>query len=61
MNRLPFRSALEGYQHQADALLTGWDAGDDSAVRFFCEQHPRFRRPDVLWLPKQMDTADIRK
>jgi hypothetical protein len=59
MERLPFRANLAEYSRQADAVLSGWNAGDESAIRFLWEQHPRFRRPDVLWLPKQMETVDI--
>ena len=61
MERLPFRSNLADYGRQADAVLNGWKAGDESAIRFFWEQHPRFRRPDVLWLPKEMEKVDIQK
>jgi hypothetical protein len=61
MERLPFRTNLAEYGHQADAVLHGWTAGDESAMRFFWEQHPRFKRPDVLWLPKHMERADLQK
>jgi Ankyrin repeats (3 copies) len=61
MERLPFRANLAEYGRQADAVLNGWKAGDDRAFRFFWEQHPRFRRPDVLWLPKQMEGVEIQK
>jgi hypothetical protein len=59
MDRLPYRASLSEYQCQADALLNGWKAGDESAIQFFWQQHPRFRRPDVLWLPKQMEKSEI--
>jgi hypothetical protein len=61
MERLPFRANLAEYGRQADAVLKSWKARDESAIRFFWEQHPRFRRSDVLWLPKQMDSFDIQK
>jgi hypothetical protein len=61
MERLPFRANLAEYGRQADAVLSGWNAGDESAIRFFWEQHPRFRRPDVLWLPREMERVDIQK
>jgi ankyrin repeat protein len=59
MDRLPYRASLSEYQRQADALLNGWKEGDESAIRFFWQQHPRFRRPDALWLPKQMEKSEI--
>jgi hypothetical protein len=58
---LPYNAPLSAYQAQADALLAGWRAGDDEAVRFFWQRHPRFRRPDVLWLPKQIEKEDVLK
>ena len=54
-----YDAPLSSYQAQADALLAGWRAGDEDAVRFFYQKHPRFRRPDVLWLPKDMEKADL--
>ena len=59
MDRLPYRARLFEYQRQADALLNGWTAGDESAIGFFWQHHPRFRRPDVLWLPKQMERSEL--
>jgi ankyrin repeat protein len=59
--RVPYDAPLDAYQAQADALQSGWKAGSDEAVRFFWQQHPRFRRPDVLWLPKQIEKGEIEK
>jgi hypothetical protein len=59
MDRLPYRATVSDYQHQADALLNGWSARDESAVEFFWRQHPRFRRPDVLWLPRQVEASEL--
>ena len=59
--RVPYNAPLDAYQAQADALRSGWRAGSDEAVRFFWQQHPRFRRPDVLWLPKQIDKGELEK
>lgn len=59
MDCLPYRAHLPEYQRQADVLLNGWTAGDESAIEFFWRQHPRFRRPDVLWLPKQLERSDL--
>ncbi len=58
---VPYNATLFAYQAQADLLLTGWRAGDDDAIRFFYQKHPRFRRSDVLWLPKDLDKADVVK
>lgn len=59
MDRLPFRATLSEYRRQADALLSGWNAGEETSIRFVWQQHPRFRRPDVRWLPKEMQTSAI--
>jgi ankyrin repeat protein len=61
MERLQFRASLADYQRQADSALNGWKAGDERAIRFFWQHHPRFRRPDVLWLPKQLEKSEIQK
>jgi hypothetical protein len=61
MERLPFNAPLDEYQRQAGALVDGWRAKDDEAVRFFWQYHPRFRRPDVSWLPKQVEKSDLLK
>ncbi|HXD73003.1 MAG TPA: ankyrin repeat domain-containing protein [Vicinamibacterales bacterium] len=57
----PFDAPLTEYERQAAALLSGWRAADEDAVRFFYQKHPRFRRPDVLWLPKPIEKADLLK
>jgi hypothetical protein len=61
MDRLPYRASVSDYERQAGALLNGWTAADDSAIRFFWQHHPRFRRPDVLWLPKQMERSELQR
>ncbi len=61
MEHLPFKAAVDDYQRQADALLDGWRAADDEAIRFLWQHHPRFRRPDVRWLPKQLERAELQK
>src|SRR4051812_27351985 len=61
MERLPYRAKLPDYQQQAATLLNAWRTGDESAVRFFWQHLPRFRRTDVSWLPKQLSEADVRK
>jgi hypothetical protein len=55
---LPFRSSLEAYEAQADALLGAWRAADPDATRFFREHHPRFLDERIPWLPRR--TADGR-
>src|ERR1051325_4688841 len=58
---LQWDAPMSAYQAQADALLAGWRVGDEEAVRFFWQKHPRFRRPDVQWLPKQITKEDLLK
>src|SRR6185295_10780411 len=59
--RVPYDGSIAAYQAQADALLAAWRAGEEQAVKFFWQQHPKFRRPDVLWLPKQLEKSDVMK
>jgi hypothetical protein len=61
MERLPFRANLAEYGRQADAVLNGWKVGDERAIRFFWEQHPRFRRLDVLSSPAGMTSETERR
>ena len=57
---LPFRSLLEDYEAQADALLEAWRAGRADATRFVRGHHPRFLDERVPWLPKRMSDAEAR-
>ena len=58
---LPFRSRLDAYEAQAQALLDAWRTGDEGATRFFREHHPRFLDESVPWLPKRMSDDEVRK
>src|SRR5439155_26083778 len=57
---VPFRSRIDAYEAQADALLDAWRAGDGDAVRTFHENHPRFLDSRVPWLPLRLTDDDIR-
>jgi hypothetical protein len=57
---LPFRSPLEAYAAQADALLEGWRAHDPDAMRFVREHHPRFLDERLPWLPKRLSDDEVR-
>jgi ankyrin repeat protein len=58
---LPFRSPLQAYAAQADALLEAWRAGDPDATRFVREHHPRFLDERIPWLPKRLSDDEVRK
>jgi len=57
---LPFRSRLEEYEAQADALLEAWRAGDRDATRFIREHHPRFLDPRTPWRPAALSADEVR-
>jgi ankyrin repeat protein len=57
---LPFRSLLQDYEAQADALLVAWREGDTDATRFFRGHHPRFLDDRIPWLPKRLSEAEVR-
>jgi hypothetical protein len=42
MKPLPFDAPIDDYAAQADALLAGWRAGDQDAIRVFRQRHPKF-------------------
>jgi ankyrin repeat protein len=56
---LPFRSTLEQYQKQAEALLEAHASGDSQAIRVFHENHPRFLDSEIKWLPKNLPDSEI--
>ena len=56
---LPFDSALERYQKQAEELLAAHASGDSQALRIFHQKHPRFLDSKIVWLPKNLSKADI--
>src|SRR5204863_8645344 len=57
--RVPYNAPIVAYHAQADALLAAWRAGEESAIKFFWQQHPRFRRADVSWVPKLLERAEV--
>jgi hypothetical protein len=57
---VPFDSALERYQKQAEELLAAHAAGDSQALQIFHHKHPRFLDLKIAWLPKNLSESDIR-
>jgi hypothetical protein len=57
---LPLRSTLTDYRRQADALYSGWLAGDADAVRVFRTRHPKFLDQKIPWLERRMSDAEVR-
>ena len=58
--RLPFDAALADYERQAAQLHDGWQRGDAEAVQIVRHSHPKFLRPDVPWLPKDLSDEEVR-
>ncbi|BCS32290.1 hypothetical protein TBR22_A15000 [Luteitalea sp. TBR-22] len=56
---LPYDATPADYDAQARALLTAFRAGDAQAVERMYRHHPRFRRPDVSWLPGPMSAVEV--
>ena len=61
LSLLPFHSALDLYQRQAEELLSAHQAGDARALRVFHENHPRFLDPNIVWLPRRLAESEIRE
>src|SRR5690349_2421049 len=59
VNALPFRSAIEEYERQAQALLDAMRAGDSAAIGVF-RRHPRFLSDTVPWLSRPISDEQIR-
>lgn len=57
---LPFNAPLADYVAQADALLAGWTAGDDQAIRVFRNRHPKFLDDKIPWLERNLTDAEVR-
>lgn len=57
---LPFRSTLDQYRQQAQALLDSWRAGDVAAIQIFRNNYPPFLDEKITWLPKQLSNAEVR-
>lgn len=58
-SHLPFNSPLSGYEGQAEQLLQALLAGDPRAARVFRHHLPRFLRPDVPWLARDVADRDV--
>lgn len=56
---LPFDSALEHYQEQAEQLLEAHRLGDFEAIRIIHKNHPRFLDSTIKWLPRDLSDAEI--
>src|ERR671919_2734547 len=52
MTFLPLDAAIGDYLRQADALLAGWQSGDQDAVKTFRANHPKFLDDKVPWLQR---------
>jgi len=55
---LPFDAPVERYAEQAARLLAAQRAGEREALRYFHQQHPRFREAALPWLPRRDVSAD---
>ncbi|HLY15755.1 MAG TPA: ankyrin repeat domain-containing protein [Bryobacteraceae bacterium] len=59
LKRLPFRADLADYEKQAEDLLAGYQEGDPTAIRQVQRHHPRFRDPQVAWLPRDAPDSEV--
>jgi len=57
---LACNAPLSEYIAQADALLAGWHAGDQKAIRVFRNRHPKFLDDKIPWLERHMSDAEAR-
>ncbi len=60
LKAIPFLSALEQYEKQAEELLEANRSGDSQAIRVIHENHPRFLDTRIPWLPKNLSDSEIR-
>jgi ankyrin repeat protein len=60
LSRLPFDASLVEYETQARELHDGWRHHDGDAIRLVRQQHPKFLREDVPWLPKDLSDEEVR-
>lgn len=56
---LRFDSPLSDYVKQADALLEGWRARDETAIRVLKSKHPKFLDVKVPWLERPMSRDEV--
>lgn len=57
---LEFDAPIAGYIAQADALLAGWQARDEQAIRVFRNRHPKFLDDKITWLAREMSDAEVK-
>jgi ankyrin repeat protein len=57
---LAFDAPLSAYVAQAEGLLAGWQAGDETAISVFRRCHPRFLDTRIPWLQRQMTADEVR-
>ncbi len=60
LKQLPFDAPIAEYAAQADRLLEGWRAGDESAIRVFRSKHPTFLDEAIPWLERNPSDAEAR-
>jgi ankyrin repeat protein len=60
LKQLPFDAPIAEYAAQADRLLEGWRAGDESAIRVFRSKHPTFLDEAIPWLERNLSDAEAR-
>ena len=56
---LRFDSPLSDYVKQAHALLAGWRARDETAIRLLKSKHPKFLDASVPWLERPMSREEV--
>ena len=56
---LPFDSPLSDYVMQSDALLEGWRARDEAAIRIVKSKHPKFLDDRIPWLERPMSREEV--
>ncbi|MBY0495763.1 MAG: ankyrin repeat domain-containing protein [Cyanobacteria bacterium] len=57
---LPFNAPIGNYAAQADALLDGWRAGNNDAIKAIRNRHPKFLDDKIKWLERHMTDAEVR-
>ena len=58
--RLPTSATPREYERQAEALVAGWQAGDEDAVQLISGHHPHFFEREIPWLRRNMTSDEIR-
>src|SRR5688500_7402590 len=62
MDLIPLQcdAPLTDYEHQASALLSGWQSGDGTAIRVFRSRHPKFLDDKIPWLQRRLTDEQVR-